>query len=313
FCGEDLSVYRAWRGVPCPANGLPGHGTGFHVRQTDYPGMARGSMSGKRITRAWCGIPCPADGLPGDGAELHVRQTGYPGMARGSMPGKRITRAWRGVPCPADGLSGHGAELHVRQTDYSHMAQRFLQLYLKIAAIVINLAGIMTSLCYVAGLLHLTEKGETYVEFVSQPILICFVIGYGIFMLILGVVYSNKISTSEDFILAVNSLGPIVLMGTLLATWVGSGSVTGGQNSLAYSFGIWPALMSTVPSLIGIGTIYLISSKIKHYGKYTVAEILEVKYGRWASVLAALIIILAFVGIVSYQFQGLGFILNIST
>ena len=136
-------------------------------------------------------------------------------------------------------------------------------------------------------------------EFASQPILIWFVIGYGIFMLILGVVYSKKISTSEDFILAGKSLGPIVLMGTLLATWVGSGSVTGGQNSLAYSFGIWPALMSTVPSLIGIGTIYLISSKIKHYGKYTVAEILEVKYGRWASVLAALIIILAFVGIVN--------------
>ncbi|AKG73519.1 sodium:solute symporter family protein [Salinicoccus halodurans] len=150
-------------------------------------------------------------------------------------------------------------------------------------------------------------------EFTNQPILIWFVIGYGIFMLILGVFYSKKISSSEDFILAGKSLGPIVLMGTLLATWVGSGSVTGGQNSLAYSFGLWPALMSTLPSLIGIGTIFLISSKIKHYGKYTVAEILEVKYGRWASVLAALIIILAFVGIVSYQYQGLGFILNIST
>src|SRR5699024_2436236 len=109
-----------------------GHGAGFHVRQTGYPGMARGSMSGRRIIRAWRGIPCPADGLPGDGAELHVRQTGYPGMARGSMPGKRITRAWRGVPCPADGLSGHGAELHVRQTDYPGMAQRFLKKYLKI-------------------------------------------------------------------------------------------------------------------------------------------------------------------------------------
>lgn len=150
-------------------------------------------------------------------------------------------------------------------------------------------------------------------EFANQPTLIWFVIGYGIFMLILGVVYSKKISSSEDFILAGKSLGPVVLMGTLLATWVGSGSVTGGQNSLAYSFGLWPALMSTLPSLIGIGTIFLISSKIKHYGKYTVAEILEVKYGRWASLLAALIIILAFVGIVSYQYQGLGFILNIST
>ncbi|WP_342388793.1 sodium:solute symporter family protein [Salinicoccus bachuensis] len=149
-------------------------------------------------------------------------------------------------------------------------------------------------------------------EFSNQPILIWFVVGYGVFMLLLGMYYSKKISSSEDFILAGKSLGPVVLMGTLLATWVGSGSVTGGQNSLAYSFGIWPALMSTLPSLIGIGTIFLISSKIKHYGKYTVAEILEVKYGKVASLLAALIIILAFVGIVSYQYQGLAYILNIS-
>ena len=150
-------------------------------------------------------------------------------------------------------------------------------------------------------------------EFTSQPALIWFVIGYGIFMLILGIYYSKKITTSDDFILAGKSLGPIVLMGTLLATWVGSGSVTGGQNSLAYSFGLWPALMSTIPSLIGILTIFLIASKIKNYGKHTVAEILEMKYGKWASVLAAVIIILAFVGIVSYQYQGLGFILSVST
>lgn len=150
-------------------------------------------------------------------------------------------------------------------------------------------------------------------ELTSQPMLIWFVIGYGIFMLVLGVYYSKKITTSDDFILAGKSLGPIVLMGTLLATWVGSGSVTGGQNSMAYSFGLWPALMSTIPSLIGILTIFIISSKIKHYGKHTVAEILEIKYGKWSSLLAAVIIILAFVGIVSYQFQGLGFILSVST
>lgn len=150
-------------------------------------------------------------------------------------------------------------------------------------------------------------------DFNNQPALIWFVIGYGVIMLLIGVIYSRKIKTSEDFILAGKSLGPVVLMGTLLATWVGSGSVTGGQNSLAYSYGLWPALGYVIPSLLGIGTLFLISSKVKNYGKYTVAEILEIKYGKVASLLAAIIIILAFVGIVSYQYQGLGFILNIST
>lgn len=149
--------------------------------------------------------------------------------------------------------------------------------------------------------------------FSAEPILIWFVIGYGVLMVALGFVYSKKVESNEDFILAGKSLGPVVLMGTLLATWVGSGSVTGGQNSLAYSFGLWPAVGYAIPSIIGIGTIFIISSKVRNYGKYTVAEILEMKYGKVASYFAAVIIILAFVGIVSYQYQGLGYVLYVST
>lgn len=149
--------------------------------------------------------------------------------------------------------------------------------------------------------------------FSAEPILIWFVIGYGVLMVALGFVYSKKVESNEDFILAGKSLGPVVLMGTLLATWVGSGSVTGGQNSLAYSFGLWPAVGYAIPSIIGIGTIFIISSKVRNYGKYTVAEILEMKYGKVASYFAAVIIILAFVGIVSYQYQGLGYVLHVST
>lgn len=150
-------------------------------------------------------------------------------------------------------------------------------------------------------------------ELVYNTSLLWFVIGYGILMIVFGIFYSKKVSTSEDFILAGKSLGPIVLMGTLLATWVGSGTVTGGPNSLAYSFGFWPALWYVIPSVVGIGVIYLISSKIRNYGKYTVSEILEIKYGAGARALSALIIILAYVGIVSYQFKGIGFILHVST
>jgi len=143
--------------------------------------------------------------------------------------------------------------------------------------------------------------------------LLWYVLGYGVFMVILGVIYSKKISTSEDFILAGKSLGPIVLMGTLLATWTGSGTVTGGPNSLAYSNGLWPSLIYGLPSLIGIGILYLISSKIRAYGKYTISEILELKYGNGARLLSAIIIILAYVGIVSYQFKGVGFVLHVTT
>ncbi|TWT01621.1 sodium:solute symporter [Planomicrobium sp. CPCC 101079] len=150
-------------------------------------------------------------------------------------------------------------------------------------------------------------------ELTFNPNLLWYVIGYGVFMIILGIFYSRKVSSSDDFILAGKSLGPVVLMGTLLATWVGSGTVTGGPNSIAYSFGIWPAVGYVVPSIIGIAIIMLISAKIRRYGKYTVSEILGMKYGPAARMLAAVIIILAYVGIVSYQYKGIGFVLHMAT
>ncbi|ASN05391.1 sodium:solute symporter family protein [Virgibacillus necropolis] len=147
----------------------------------------------------------------------------------------------------------------------------------------------------------------------SDLSLLWYVIAYGIVMVILGIYYSKKISKSEDYILAGKSLGTLVLTGTLLATWVGSGSITGGQTSMAYSYGLIPALLLTFPTVIGIIILYFISPKIRSLGKYTVSEILEEKYGTYARLLAGVIIILAYVGIVSYQMKGVGFILNLTT
>ncbi|WP_174615775.1 sodium:solute symporter family protein [Virgibacillus ihumii] len=150
-------------------------------------------------------------------------------------------------------------------------------------------------------------------EITHNPTLLWFVAGYGIIMVILGIYYSKKVSNSEDFILAGKGLGTIVLTGTLLATWTGSGSVSGGETSMAYSYGIIPALMMMIPTLVGIGILYLIAPKIREFGKYTVSGILEAKYGSTARIIASVIIILAFVGIVSYQMKGIGFILNLTT
>ncbi|MBP1948998.1 sodium:solute symporter family protein [Virgibacillus litoralis] len=146
-----------------------------------------------------------------------------------------------------------------------------------------------------------------------NPTLLWFVGAYGLIMIIMGIYYSRKISNSEDFILAGKGLGTIVLTGTLLATWTGSGSISGGETSMAFTYGIIPALMMMIPTLVGIGILYLIAPKIREFGKYTVSGILEEKYGSTARMIASIIIILAFVGIVSYQMTGLGFILNLTT
>lgn len=147
-----------------------------------------------------------------------------------------------------------------------------------------------------------------------NPTLLWFVITYGLIMVALGIWFSRRIESSDDFILAGRTLGPVVLAGTLLATFTGSGTVTGGANSLGYSHGFWAATIITLPvGVIGIGVLYLIAPKIRAFGKYTISQILETQYGQGAKVLSAIIIILAYIGIVSYQFKGLAFVLNVTT
>lgn len=150
-------------------------------------------------------------------------------------------------------------------------------------------------------------------ELEQNPQLLWFIGIYAILMVTLGIYFSKKVATSTDFILAGKSLGPLVLMGTLLATWTGSGSISGGETSVSYSFGIIPSLLLMVPTIIGIVTLYIIAPKIRAFGKYTISGILEEKYGVPARNLASIIVILAYVGIVSYQMIGFGFILNLTT
>ncbi|MGR3764196.1 sodium:solute symporter family protein [Rossellomorea sp. NS-SX7] len=150
-------------------------------------------------------------------------------------------------------------------------------------------------------------------EIQSNPQLLWFIGIYAVLMVGIGIYMSKKVSDSKDFILAGKSLGPFVLMGTLLATWTGSGSISGGETSMAYSYGIVPSLLLMIPTLVGIGILYFVAPKIRAFGKYTVSGILEEKYGKHSRNLASVIIILAYVGIVSYQMKGFGFILNLTT
>lgn len=150
-------------------------------------------------------------------------------------------------------------------------------------------------------------------ELEQNPQLLWFIGIYAILMVTLGIYMSKKVANSTDFILAGKSLGPLVLMGTLLATWTGSGSISGGETSVSYSYGIIPSLLLMVPTIVGIVILYIIAPKIRAFGKYTISGILEEKYGVSARNLASIIVILAYVGIVSYQMIGFGFILNLTT
>jgi Na+/proline symporter len=132
-------------------------------------------------------------------------------------------------------------------------------------------------------------------------------------MLGMGAFYSRKIKSADDYALAGRQLGPIVLMGTLMATSVGSGTVTGGGNSLAYNFGPWAGVFWVIPYFVFCIGYLLIYKRIRKNGAYTVPQLLKIAYGRNALIVGGIINLIGLAGIVSYQYRGLAYVLNVTT
>ena len=138
-----------------------------------------------------------------------------------------------------------------------------------------------------------------------------YLIGIFIYLSLLIVVGFYKIrlvKTSEDFMVAGRTLPWYILVGTLLATWMGSGSLFSGAG-LGYRNGL-AGLWSSAGAWLGIALIYFIAKRIRNFGKVTVPDIFEARYGPSASILATITTIIAYTTIVSYQFRGGGKVLS---
>lgn len=147
----------------------------------------------------------------------------------------------------------------------------------------------------------------------AKPILLVFVIVYLVILIAFGALITKKNNTVKDFLVAGRGLGGIVLIGTMLATNMGGGTVTGGANSIAYNNGIWVAMGSGIPTVIAICVIIVMIPKIRAGGHITVPQMLEASYGRGARIFAACITALSMFAVCSYQFSGLGKVLTVTT
>jgi SSS family solute:Na+ symporter len=122
---------------------------------------------------------------------------------------------------------------------------------------------------------------------------------------------SRQIKTQDDFMVAGRKLSLTTMVFTLVCTWIGSGTFIAGAE-YAYYAG-WSAIWQPAGAFLGIAIIYFIAGKIRTFGQYTVGDILEVRYGKFARLFGAIALIIAFTTIVSYQFRAGGYILNIVT
>ncbi|WP_040983010.1 sodium:solute symporter family protein [Oceanobacillus jeddahense] len=140
-------------------------------------------------------------------------------------------------------------------------------------------------------------------------IIVVYVIG----MMFLGIYFAKReVKTGEDFLIAGRRLPGIVLAGTLLATWVGSGTILGGA-SFVYQYGPLAGIIYFAGAPIGIIILYFIAGKVRGLEKTTLPEILEMKFGSATRLVASIFMLLAYVGIATYQFIGGGNLLSIIT
>jgi len=125
----------------------------------------------------------------------------------------------------------------------------------------------------------------------------------------LGVFLSFRVKSQEDFMVAGRKLTAPILVGTLLATWIGSGDIF-SVSDLSYHHG-YSSLIGSAGGWIGIIIVYFIAGRVRRFGQFTVPDILEARYNQWARLLATVTTIIAYVTIVSYQFRGGAWVLNI--
>ena len=124
----------------------------------------------------------------------------------------------------------------------------------------------------------------------------------------IGFYKSSKVKTQSDFSVAGRSLTPWVLVGTMLATWMGTGSILGNAGK-TYDTGM-AALILPLGSILGIILLTKIAGKVRSFEKYTVPEILGERFGPGARLLSVVALVIAYMVIVSYQYNAGGAVLH---
>lgn len=128
---------------------------------------------------------------------------------------------------------------------------------------------------------------------------------------VVGVVKAKQVETQQDFAVAGRSLSPWVMVLTMLAVWIGTGSILGNAEE-AYNTGM-AALIIPFGTFFGLILLSFIATKARDIEACSVPEIIGNRFGTGARFLAVIALIMAYMVIVSYQFNAGGGVLEVIT
>src|SRR5690625_7799608 len=96
--------------------------------------------------------------------------------------------------------------------------------------------------------------------------------------MMISIYKSFSVKSQEDFMVAGRSVPTYKLVGTLLCTWIGSGSLLAGAG-LAARVGL-SELWMAAGAWIGIVIVFFLAARVRRIAQYTVPDILELRYNK---------------------------------
>lgn len=138
------------------------------------------------------------------------------------------------------------------------------------------------------------------------------VVIYLLVMMGMGVYFAkNEVKNEEDFMVAGRSLPLWIVVGTLIATFVGSGTIVGGA-SFTYQYGPLASLFNMTGGFFAAMILFFIADKIREKEIFTIPELIEGRFGLTARIVSSILILFAYIGITAYQFTGGAYILQLT-
>ncbi len=127
-------------------------------------------------------------------------------------------------------------------------------------------------------------------------------------LLVVALRQTRRVKTYEDFALAGRNLPLLLLVATLIGTWVGTGAIFDLAQE-AYRRGI-DAFLLPLASSAGLVFLWFTASRTRRLGASTMQDVLEARFGPVTRVLGAVALIGAYLMLVASQYRAGGAILG---
>lgn len=145
------------------------------------------------------------------------------------------------------------------------------------------------------------QRYDLFMPQAASPLFGGLLLAYLLTLLLVGAWKARSLKGIDDFHLAGRSLGTTVLAGTLIATWIGTGSIFGNAEE-AYQTGVATWILP-LAGASGVIVLWRLASRLRTRPHVTIQDLLEERFGPATRVMGTLALVAGYVVIVSYQYR----------